>query len=173
MNVQQTQLHFSVNGLGFEQEFHRGPRVGAGADKAAEYDDTAIRFLEAPRGHGHLSPGGPDAVDRVVAGLDFKGRHVLDIGCGAGGIALPVLPALQSRTAIPGIARLRVPSSRGPGGSSTRRSSPRLEATVWTRTSAHGRPCRRCLTAVSTGPLICADGSRTAGSRLCGDRLRP
>ena len=35
----------------------------------AEYDDTAIRFLEALWGEGYLSPGGPDEVDRVVAGL--------------------------------------------------------------------------------------------------------
>lgn len=55
---------------------------------AAEYDDTAIRFLEALWGEGYLSPGGPEEVDRVVAGLDLSGKAVLDIGCGAGGIAL-------------------------------------------------------------------------------------
>ena len=54
----------------------------------AEYDDTAIRFLEAMWGEGYLSPGGPDEVDRVVAGIDLSARSVLDIGCGSGGIAL-------------------------------------------------------------------------------------
>lgn len=54
----------------------------------AEYDDTAIRFLEALWGEGYLSPGGPDEVDRVVEGLDLSEKTVLDIGCGAGGIAL-------------------------------------------------------------------------------------
>lgn len=50
-----------------------------------EYDDTAIRFLEALWGEGYLSPGGPEEVDRVLAGLSLDGRRVLDIGCGAGG----------------------------------------------------------------------------------------
>ncbi|PSJ59365.1 methyltransferase domain-containing protein [Pseudaminobacter soli (ex Li et al. 2025)] len=53
-----------------------------------EYDDTAIRFLEALWGEGYLSPGGPEEVDRVVAGLSLAGKRILDVGCGAGGIAL-------------------------------------------------------------------------------------
>jgi phosphoethanolamine N-methyltransferase len=53
-----------------------------------EYDDTAIRFLEALWGEGYLSPGGPDEVDRVVEGLPLAGRTLLDIGCGAGGVTL-------------------------------------------------------------------------------------
>ena len=35
------------------------------ADAEPEYDDTAIRFLEALWGDGYLSPGGPEEVDRV------------------------------------------------------------------------------------------------------------
>ena len=58
------------------------------ADAAPEYDDHAIRFLEALWGDGYLSPGGPDEVDRVLEGLSLEGKTVLDIGCGSGGITL-------------------------------------------------------------------------------------
>ena len=64
---------------------HPGPTAD---EVAPEYDDTAIRFLEALWGEGFLSPGGPDEVRRVVADLDFSGKRVLDIGCGSGGITL-------------------------------------------------------------------------------------
>ncbi len=53
-----------------------------------EYDDAAIRFLEALWGEGYLSPGGPEEVDRVLEGLSLRGKIVLDIGCGSGGITL-------------------------------------------------------------------------------------
>jgi phosphoethanolamine N-methyltransferase len=59
-----------------------------GATPEPEYDDTAIRFLEALWGEGYLSPGGPEEVDRVVDGIALAGKAVLDIGCGAGGIAV-------------------------------------------------------------------------------------
>jgi ubiquinone/menaquinone biosynthesis C-methylase UbiE len=64
------------------------PAGGHPEGDAPEYDDTAIRFLEALWGEGFLSPGGPDEVRRVVAGVDLAGSHVLDIGCGSGGITL-------------------------------------------------------------------------------------
>ncbi len=61
------------------------------AHAAPEYDDIAIRFLEALWGEGYLSPGGPDEVDRVLEGLSLGGKSVLDIGCGAGGISLHLI----------------------------------------------------------------------------------
>jgi phosphoethanolamine N-methyltransferase len=63
----------------------------------AEYDDTAIRFLEVLWGEGYLSPGGPEEVDRVLKGITLAGRSVLDLGCGSGGIALHL--ALDHRAA--------------------------------------------------------------------------
>jgi len=67
--------------------------VSAASAVDAEYDDTAIRFLEALWGEGYLSPGGSDEVDRVVAGVDLSGKRVLDLGCGSGGIALHLVEA--------------------------------------------------------------------------------
>jgi 2-polyprenyl-3-methyl-5-hydroxy-6-metoxy-1,4-benzoquinol methylase len=66
-----------------------------------EYDDTAIRFLEALWGEGWLSPGGPDEVDRVLAGVDVAGKTVLDIGCGAGGITLHISPRKHDAAGSP------------------------------------------------------------------------
>lgn len=55
-----------------------------------EYDATAIRFLEVLWGEGYLSPGGPEEVDRILAGLELAGKDVLDLGCGSGGITLHI-----------------------------------------------------------------------------------
>lgn len=52
------------------------------------YDDQHIAFLEEIWGKGFLSPGGPDEVGRVLDGVDVKGKHVLDIGCGSGACAI-------------------------------------------------------------------------------------
>ena len=50
------------------------------------YPEPVIGFLEMLWGTGWLSPGGPDELARLLDGEDFRGKHVLDIGCGAGGI---------------------------------------------------------------------------------------
>lgn len=50
------------------------------------YDTRLVAFLEDVWGKGFLSPGGPEEIGRLVAGVDFAGKSVLDIGCGAGGI---------------------------------------------------------------------------------------
>ena len=99
MNVQQIRLRFPVDALGFARDFATGDAhpVSADADDLAEYDDTAIRFLEALWGDGYLSPGGPDEVDRVVAGLSLAGKRVLDVGCGSGGIALHLIDRARRR----------------------------------------------------------------------------
>ena len=65
-----------------------------------EYDDAAIRFLEVVWGAGYLSPGGPDEVDRVIAGLEMTGKDGLDLGCGAGGITLHVAGRLGLRSMV-------------------------------------------------------------------------
>jgi SAM-dependent methyltransferase len=50
------------------------------------YPQNLIAMLEAVWGEGFLSPGGPEEVARVLAGHDLRGKSVLDIGSGAGGI---------------------------------------------------------------------------------------
>ncbi len=86
------------------------------------------------------------------------------------------LPRHRDRsTAIPGIARSRAANSPASRGRSTRRWRRSSERPTSTRTSAPGKPCRRCLTAASTVPLICAGGSppTKSGSWQCMDRLSP
>ena len=61
------------------------------------YDDATVDFLEALWGEGYLSPGGPEEVARILAGLDLAGRIVLDIGCGSGGITVGAGPRLWGR----------------------------------------------------------------------------
>ena len=58
------------------------------AHEGAFYDERHIAFLERLWGEGYLSPGGADEVARVVEGLDLRGRTVVDIGCGSGGITV-------------------------------------------------------------------------------------
>ena len=86
MNVQQIWLRSAAVALGFAESFTVPLAMHDGT--IPEYDDTAIRFLEALWGEGYLSPGGPEEVDRVLTGLSLSGRCVLDIGCGSGGITL-------------------------------------------------------------------------------------
>ena len=56
-------------------------------DVHEEYDDRMLKLLQIIWGEGFLSPGGPEAVREIVAGLDLKDKAVLDIGCGLGGLA--------------------------------------------------------------------------------------
>ena len=52
------------------------------------YPQDSILFLEELWGDGFLSPGGPEEVERLLSGVDLGGKTVVDIGSGAGGIAM-------------------------------------------------------------------------------------
>ena len=52
------------------------------------YPLDSILFLEEMWGDGFLSPGAPEEVERLLSGMDLAGRTVVDIGSGAGGIAM-------------------------------------------------------------------------------------
>ena len=58
------------------------------AARDEHYPIDSILFLEELWGDGFLSPGGPEEVERLLSGVDLAGRTVVDIGSGAGGIAL-------------------------------------------------------------------------------------
>lgn len=55
------------------------------------YGEPEISFLEALWGDGFLSPGGPDEVARIVAGIELARTTVLDIGCGSGGATVALV----------------------------------------------------------------------------------
>ena len=50
------------------------------------YSGQLIGRLELVWGEGWLSPGGPEEVAAAIEGIDFRGKTVLDIGCGVGGV---------------------------------------------------------------------------------------
>ena len=121
---------------------------------------------------GHDGEPSPDMKAYVAAeGLSFSmaspARYRLAMQrAGFTGIAVDRPQSLVSR----GGARRAAAAARA----ALRKPSPKPSARpMSTRTSAPGRPCRRCLTVASTGPLICADASRAGNSRpMWRSRLR-
>lgn len=54
----------------------------------SEYYDAMLDLLEWVWGRGYMAPGGEGNVDKLVSGLDLRGKQVLDVGCGLGGPAI-------------------------------------------------------------------------------------
>jgi cyclopropane fatty-acyl-phospholipid synthase-like methyltransferase len=61
---------------------------------AKDFTD-ALQFIW---GEGFLSPGGPDEVAEMVAGIDLTGKRVLDVGSGLGGV--DILLAIRHGAAV-------------------------------------------------------------------------
>jgi len=55
------------------------------------YPDDMIVMLEALWGEGYLSPGGSEEVARILEGHNLRGKCLLDIGCGAGGVDIALV----------------------------------------------------------------------------------
>jgi SAM-dependent methyltransferase len=55
-------------------------------DVPHDYDTTMLDMLQIIWGEGYLSPGGPQAVREIMQDIDLRGKRVLDIGCGVGGL---------------------------------------------------------------------------------------
>lgn len=55
---------------------------------STQYTDRVIEGMQSLYGEGFLSPGGPDEMAIFLEGVDLKGCHVLDLGCGIGGASI-------------------------------------------------------------------------------------
>ena len=55
---------------------------------ANRYDQRNIDTMEMVWGRGYMSAGGDAEVACIVAKLDLRGQHVLDLGCGIGGASI-------------------------------------------------------------------------------------
>ncbi len=62
-----------------------------------EYHDAMVDMLELVWGEGFMAPGGPGSVAKMVAGLDSRGKQVVDVGCGLGGPALVLAERFGAR----------------------------------------------------------------------------
>ncbi len=106
----------------------------------AEYDEPMVKMLELIWGQGYMAPGGPGNVARILAGIDTKGRRILDVGCGIGGPALAM--ASQHGASVVGIDLERTLIERA------------------SRAAAQHRLEERCqFQVVEPGPLPFADSS--------------
>ncbi len=61
-----------------------------------EYDDNMVTMLELIWGEGYMAPGGAGNVARMLRGLETRGKHILDIGCGIGGPAFEMARTFEA-----------------------------------------------------------------------------
>jgi phosphoethanolamine N-methyltransferase len=65
-----------------------------------QYPADFVDRLEILWGEGFLSPGGPEEVREIVAGIDLTGKSVLDIGCGTGGVDVVLAGELNASRVV-------------------------------------------------------------------------
>ncbi len=58
----------------------------ASGSHQGQYSDAVIASIEMVCGEGFMSPGGERCVARIVDGLEVRGKKVLEVGCGLGGV---------------------------------------------------------------------------------------
>lgn len=99
------------------------------AEQSQAYDDALVVLLEAVWGEGYLSPGGPEEVRAIVAGVEFAGKAVLDLGCGTGGITRFLAASFRPASIIgvdvePGVVNRAVARAGGMAGLAFRAVAP-------------------------------------------------
>jgi phosphoethanolamine N-methyltransferase len=65
-------------------------------EQEIQYPVDFVDRLEILWGEGFLSPGGPEEVKAIVAGIDLTGKTVLDVGCGTGGVDIVLAGELNA-----------------------------------------------------------------------------
>ena len=58
-----------------------------GKPPESEYNVAIVTLLEWLWGRGFMAPGGAGNIQKMVDGLDVRGKRILDLGCGLGGPA--------------------------------------------------------------------------------------
>jgi SAM-dependent methyltransferase len=69
-------------------------------EQEIRYPADFVDRLEILWGKGFLSPGGPEEVRAIVAGIDLAGKSVLDVGCGTGGVDVVLAGELNASRVI-------------------------------------------------------------------------
>lgn len=70
------------------------------SDREYEYTEDFIAGLQWMWGDGYLSPGGPEEVAELLAGVDVAGCDVLDIGSGLGAIDVLLAQDYAARSIV-------------------------------------------------------------------------
>ncbi len=104
-----------------------------------QYSKAFVAALQFMWGEGFLSPGGPEEVAALLQGEDLRGRRVLDIGSGVGGVDA----LLVTRHGADEVVGTDVEFA--------------LVAEATARVAAKGLSHRICFVAVDPGPLPFAD----------------
>ena len=65
-----------------------------------QYPPEFTNRLELLWGEGFLSPGGPEEVREILKSIDLKGKSVLDIGCGTGGVEVVLVEELGAASVM-------------------------------------------------------------------------
>ncbi len=64
------------------------------------YSEADVESLQLVWGQGFLSPGGPEAVARILEGVNIDGQEVLDLGSGIGGPSIELVKTFKAKRVL-------------------------------------------------------------------------